>query len=137
MLVRQSVGLTILALMVFRASWRWRVPPPPLPHTLSRLEISLAGLTHISLYMLLIVMSLAGYLSTAAAGHVVSVFGIVSIPPLSPHHNRWSQVAIAIHLGGQYRLYLFAALHVAGALFHGVVRRDGVIERMLPLRGFR
>ena len=46
-------------------------------------------------------------------------------------------MAIAIHLGGQYRLYLFAALHVAGALFHGVVRRDGVIERMLPLRGFR
>jgi cytochrome b561 len=25
-------------------------------------------------------------------------------------------------------------LHVAGALFHGTVRRDGVLERMLPLR---
>jgi len=44
-------------------------------------------------------------------------------------------VAIAIHLLGQYPLYLFAVLHVAGALFHGFVQRDGVLERMLPLRG--
>jgi cytochrome b561 len=136
-LIHESVGLTILAAMVFRAWWRWRHPPPPLPPTLARHEAALAHLTHIALYMLLLVMPLAGYLSAAAAGHAVSVFGIVSIPPLSPHNNRLSQVAIAIHLVGQYPLYLFAALHVAGTLFHGVVRRDGVIERMLPRRALR
>jgi len=43
-------------------------------------------------------------------------------------------MAIAIHLVGQYPLYFFVALHVAGALFHGVVRRDEILERMLPLR---
>jgi len=45
-------------------------------------------------------------------------------------------VAIAIHLVGQYPLYLFIGLHVAGALFHGAIRRDG-IERMLPMRRSR
>ena len=133
-LMHESVGLTILAAMVFRAWWRWRHPAPPLPPTLARHEAALARLTHLTLYVLLLVMPLAGYLSTAAAGHAVSVFGVVSIPPLLPVNNRWSQVAIATHLIGQYPLYLFAALHIAGALFHGFVRRDGVFERMLPMR---
>ena len=26
------------------------------------------------------------------------------------------------------------ALHVSGALYHAVIKRDGVIQRMLPLR---
>ena len=133
-LIHESVGLTILAVMGFRAWWRWRHPPPPLPPALSRLETGLAGLTHFVLYVLLILMPIAGYSSAAAAGHAVSYFGVFSIPPLLPGNDRLSQVAIAIHLLGQYPLYLFVALHIAGALFHGLVRRDGVLERMLPLR---
>jgi cytochrome b561 len=136
-LVHESVGLTILAAMVFRAWWRWRHPPPPLPPALSRLEAGLAWLTHLTLYVLLLVMPLAGYSSAALAGHAVSYFGVFSIPPSLPINDRLSQVAIAIHLVGQYPLYLFVALHIAGALLHGFVRRDGVVERMLPMRGLR
>jgi cytochrome b561 len=43
-------------------------------------------------------------------------------------------VAVALHLVGQYPLFLFVALHLAAALFHGAIRRDGVIERMLVRR---
>jgi cytochrome b561 len=133
-LIHESVGLTILAAMVFRAWWRWRHPPPPLPPTLARHEAALAHLTHLTLYVLLLVMPVAGYLNIAAAGHAVNFFGIVPMPPLLPENARLSQAAIAIHLAGQYPLYFFVALHIAGALFHGFVRRDGVVERMLPLR---
>jgi cytochrome b561 len=133
-LAHESVGLTILAAMVFRVWWRWRHPPPPLPPALSRLETGLARLTHFVLYLLLILMPLAGFSSAAVAGHAVSYFGVFSIPPLLPANDRLSQVAIAIHLVGQYPLYLFVALHIAGALFHGLVRRDGILERILPLR---
>ena len=79
-LIHESVGLTILAAMVFRAWWRWRHSPPPLPPALSRLETGLAGLTHFALYLLLILMPIAGYSSAAAAGHAVSYFGVFSIP---------------------------------------------------------
>jgi cytochrome b561 len=137
MMVHSSVGLSILAAMVFRAGWRWRHPPPPLPSTLGGFEAALARGNHLVLYLIFILMPLAGYLNAAAAGHPVNFFGLVSIPPLLPENGRLSQVAIATHLVGQYPLYLFVGLHIAGALFHGAIRRDGVVERMLPLRGAR
>ena len=99
-----------------------------------RFEIALAGLTHFVLYLFLILMPLAGYLNAAAAGHAVYFFGVVSIPPLLPETDRLSQVAIVIHLVAQYPLYLFIALHIAGALLHVAIRRDGIVERMVPIR---
>jgi cytochrome b561 len=58
---------------------------------------------------------------------------VVSIPPLLRENGGLSQVAIAIHLVAQYPLYLFIALRIAGALLHGAVRRDGIVERILPI----
>ena len=134
MLLHRSVGLTILAAMLFRLLWRFRHRPPPLPPSLDRIEAGLARLIHSALYLIFIVMPLAGYVNAAAAGHPVSLFGVVSIPPLRSENDRLSQLAIAVHLAGQYLIYLFVALHIAGGLYHGVVRRDGVLERMLPRR---
>jgi cytochrome b561 len=133
-LVHEWVRLTILAAMVFRALWRWRHPPPPLPPAPALLEVGLARFTHLLLYALLFIMPLAGYLNVAVAGHAVDLFGVLTIPQLLPENDRLSRWAIAVHLAGQYPLYLFVALHVAGALFHGAIRRDGILKRMLPIR---
>jgi cytochrome b561 len=135
LLLHGSIGLTILAVMLVRIVWRWRHPAPVLPPSLTRLEAALADLTHFGLYLLFIGMPLAGYVNAAAQGHAVSLFGLVSIPPLLPINLRVSQAAIAAHLVGQYLVYLLVAAHTAAALFHGIVRRDGVLERMLPRRG--
>ena len=134
LLLHRSLGLSILAAMLFRTGWRWQHPPPPLPPTLARLEIALARSTHIILDLIFITMPLAGYVNAAAEGHAVSLFGLVAIPPLLPESGRLSQWAITVHLVGQYPIYLFVALHIAGALFHGIVKRDGVLARMLPPR---
>lgn len=132
--LHRSIGLVILAAMVLRALWRWRRPPPALPQSVGALETVLAELTHLALYVVLIAMPLAGYLNAAAAQHPVSFFGLADIPPLVPADRRLSQIAIAVHLAGQYALYAFVALHVAGALYHAALRRDGVLDRMLPRR---
>jgi cytochrome b561 len=134
LLLHRSVGLTVFAMMLSRVAWRWSHPAPPLPLSVTRFERALAGSTHALLYLLLIAMPVSGYLNAAAAGHSVSFFGIVSIPSPIPEDNRLSQLAIAVHVVGQYLLYFLVALHVAGALRHGFVKRDGVIERVLPVR---
>ena len=135
LLLHGSIGLTILAVMIVRILWRWRHPAPVLPSSLTRLEVALTHLTHFGLYLLFIGMPLAGYVNAAAQGHPVSLFGIVLIPPLLPINQRLAQAAITFHLVGQYLVYLLVAGHVAAALVHGILREDGVLERMLPRRG--
>ncbi len=134
MLLHGSIGLTILAVMIARGLWRWRQPAPVLPPTQTRHEVALAHLSHFGLYLVFIGMPIAGYVNAAAQGRSVSLFGMVSVPPLLPIDQRVAQAAIAVHLVGQYVVYLLVAAHVAGALFHGIVTRDGVLERMLPRR---
>jgi cytochrome b561 len=132
--LHESVGLTLLGTMLFRAGWRYRHRAPALPTTPARLDFALARCTHFMLYLLLILMPLAGYLNAAAAGHAARLFGLLPIPSLLPENDRLSQAAIAVHLVAQYPLYLFVALHTAGALYHGALRRDGILDRMLPPR---
>lgn len=132
--LHRSVGLSILALTIMRALWRIGHRPPQLPASLRRIEGWLAHANHVGLYLLFIAMPLAGYINSAAAGHSVSFFGLFAIPPLVPRSLKLSQAAIATHLTLQFVIYAFVAMHVAAALMHLVVRRDGVFERMLPRR---
>lgn len=134
LVAHRSVGLTILAVMVVRALWRCRHPPPPLPASVGIIEAGLVRLTHLGLYLIFVLMPLSGYLNAAAAGHRVSFYGLFEIPELLPANARASQWAIAIHLAGQYLVYLLVALHVTGALYHAAIRRDTVLDRMLPRR---
>ena len=134
LLLHRSVGLLILALMVFRMVWRLGHPAPPLPAGFPRIEAAAAYADHALLYLLFLVMPLAGYLNAAAAGHAVSFFGVFTIPPLVPENGRLSQAAIAVHLAGQFLVYALVGAHVAAALMHRIVRRNGILERMLPLR---
>ena len=129
-----SFGITILAVMIFWAGWRLRHASPPLRPTLTFIEILLARATQTALLLLFVAMPISGYVSLAAAGNAVSLFGIISIPPLVPESGRLSQIAIALHLLGEFMIYGLVTLHISAALMHGLVRRDGILERMLPPR---
>jgi cytochrome b561 len=76
----------------------------------------------------------SGYVNAAASGHSVSVFGLFAVPSLLPEDPRLSQAAIAIHLTGQFLIYALVGLHVGAALMHRFVRRNRILDRMLPLR---
>jgi cytochrome b561 len=134
LVLHRSVGLLILAAMLFRALWRLRHPPPLLPADFPRLEALAAHADHALLYLLFLVMPLSGYLNTAAAGHHVSFFGLVAIPPLVPENLALSLLANAVHLAGQFLVYAAVGVHVAAALMHRFVRRNTILERMLPRR---
>lgn len=134
LLLHRSVGLLILALMVFRVFWRLTHPPPPLPAGFPRIEALAAHADQALLYLLFLIMPLSGYVNAAAAGHSVSFFGLVAIPPLVPENGALSQAANAVHLAGQFAIYALVGVHVAAALMHRFVRRNGILGRMLPRR---
>lgn len=129
-----SCGIAVLALMLFWVGWRLRHPSPPLRPALRASQAWLARATQGAIFVLFIAMPITGYVSLAAAGVPLRFFGLVDLPLLMPESGRLSQVAIALHLAGEFLIYALVALHIAAALMHGLVRRDGILERMLPPR---
>jgi len=129
-----SVGLIILVLVLLWTRWRLRHKSPPLRPLLSDLEVLLARATHVALLTLFVAMPLTGYIALSAAGRPVMLFGLISIPALVPENPALSRATMALHLIGEFLIYGLVALHVGAALMHGFVRRDGILERMLPRR---
>src|SRR5262245_35763748 len=73
--LHKSIGLTILVLMGLRLLWRWRHPAPPLP-PMPAWQATLARITHVTLYVALLAMPIAGYLGSVFSGYPVKYFGI-------------------------------------------------------------
>ncbi len=132
LLVHRSIGLAILALTVVRLVLRGTQAVPAEPDTTSRLENLSARLVHLLLYVILIAMPVSGFMWTTSRGTPVDVFGLFTIPPLFPASEAVHSVSRAIHSLGQYAVYVVLGLHAAAALYHLVIRRDGVMDRMLP-----
>jgi cytochrome b561 len=63
----------------------------------------------------------------------VSFFGLFEVPELIPKHAAgWRWTGSVHYYGAQYVLLGLVALHIAAALYHYFIRRDRVLQRMLP-----
>jgi cytochrome b561 len=130
--IHKSIGLTILALVALRLLWRATHPAPPLPGRMARWERGAAFASHWLLYLILIGMPVSGYLLSSAGGNPVSYFGLFDLPAIAKsdalrHAGVWVHVVT-----GQWLVYALIVLHVLATAWHVAVRRDGVLERMLP-----
>jgi cytochrome b561 len=127
-----SIGATILFVIVLRLVWRLAFPVR-LHATTPKWEGYLSLFTHLMLYLLVLAMTLLGWAAASARGWAVKIFGVLTLPPLAEKGARWGYLAGDIHNKLIYVLLGFVALHVTAALYHYFVRRDGVLQRMLPV----
>jgi cytochrome b561 len=125
--LHKSVGLCLLALMLFRLGWRIAHPPPALP-AMPAWQALLARLTHAALYAALIVMPLAGYLGSVWSGYPVRFFGWV-LPAWGAKDALLKDVMSDVHFATSWVLLALTLLHVAAALYHAL-RGDDVAARM-------
>lgn len=132
--LHKNVGLIIFILAVARLLWRWSNPVPVLPDDMPLWQARLARTTHALLYVLLFLLPISGFLFTALGGFPVPFLFFGDIGKLLPVNKPASAVFETIHVGSTFALYLVAALHVAGALQHRLVRKDGILTRMMSSR---
>src|ERR1700733_15435444 len=126
----RSIGVTILALVVLRLAWRLAHPPPPLPSDTPRVMELISQITHWLLYALLLLLPVTGYLQSAG-GRPVSYFGLLNLPGL-PQDKALGDAAKVLHLLGQWGVYTLVGLHVGATVWHVAIRRDGLLDRMIP-----
>ncbi len=136
--VHKSIGITILLLSVARLVWRLMNPPPPEP-PMPQWQKLLATSVHILLYVLIIAMPLAGWImASASTAHDTRFFGTleVSLPGFAgmdaEARKSIEEGFRSVHGNLAWVIIAMLALHIAGALKHQFIDKDGLIARMAP-----
>lgn len=128
--LHRPLGIAILLLAIVRLAHRLRHRPPPLPADLPRWQAFAAHASHVVLYALMLSMPLIGWAMLSAGGFPATMFAGLQLPPLLPHSPvlyAWLRDA---HGWLAYLLFATVLMHLAAALFHAWVRRDGVFQAM-------
>jgi len=126
--LHKSIGMTIFALMVVRLLWRAGHRPPPLVD-LPQWQARVAHGTHALLYAALIVQPLVGYLGSEWSGFPVKLFGL-ALPSWAEKNAALKDLMSAVHLATSWVIAATVVLHVAAALKHALVDRNGLLARM-------
>jgi cytochrome b561 len=127
-----TFGIAILAVAAVRLGWRMTHPAPPHTPDIPRWQIGLSHAVHWLLYLLLVVVPLLGWINASWRGMPVMMFGLELPPLVGARAEGWRWTGDVHGLLSNYAMLGLVGLHVAGALYHQVVRRDGVLRRMLP-----
>jgi len=128
----KSFGMTILMLAIVRLLWRLGHAPPPLPAGMSPLERTLARGAHLTLYGLIFLMPLTGWMMSSAKNYAVSWFKLFTFPNLIAPNETAFAVLRNVHDSLSVVLLIVASLHLLAALKHHFWNRDDVLRRMLP-----
>jgi cytochrome b561 len=89
-----------------------------------------AHLSHYALYALMIGMPLIGWAMLSAAAYPVVVFGRIYLPAILPQSDSLHAWLWDAHFCLAFAFFALVLMHVAAALFHALVRRDGVFQTM-------
>lgn len=131
-------GISILLLSTWRLVWRLTHPAPALPgkmvQTMPDWQLKAHHATHLALYALFFVVPLVGWAYTSAAGFPVVLFGQFPLPDLLSPDKELAGLIKPWHKFSAYTLAALVLLHVAAALKHQFLDRDGLLGRM-SLRG--
>ncbi|MGZ5200266.1 MAG: cytochrome b [Telluria sp.] len=125
-------GVTVLALAVLRLLWRLGHRPPALPASTPAWQRRAAHWGHGLLYLLIFAVPVSGYAFTLAAGVPVVYFGVIPLPVLFDADPALKPVLRSVHYWLDMTLAAVVLLHVAAALKHQFVDRDGLLARMSP-----
>jgi cytochrome b561 len=131
-------GVSFLALSVLRLLWRVIQKPPELPDTVARnmpgWQMRAFHATHIALYALFFVVPLIGWAYSSAAGFPIVLFGVLPLPDLLSADKALAELIKPLHAVAAFTLGGLVVLHVAAALKHQWVDRDGLLLRIMPGR---
>jgi cytochrome b561 len=131
-ITHESLGLTVLGLTLLRLLWRLSHAAPPPSADLLPLERQASRAVHVGLYLVLLAMPITGYLFVSYSGIALHYFGLVEVPTLVAKDKAMGHLALAVHASLQWAIYSLAALHIGAALHHHFMRRNDVLQRMLP-----
>ena len=127
----KSIGAILIPIVLIRLIYRLTHPPLPLPADIPPVQRFAAEALHWTLYTLLVVQGLVGWIATSAYPAPLPVFGLFELPRIWPEDRAVSERLFAVHRWLGLAIAAVAVLHISAALHHHFVRKDRVLMRMV------
>lgn len=124
------IGVTVFSLVLLRLLWRATHTPPPLPPTTPRWQQWASNAVHASLYVLMLAVPVSGWLMSSAKGVQTVWFGVLPLPDLVSKDKALGELLSEVHEVLSFTLMTLVLAHVAAALKHHFIDRDGLLRRM-------
>jgi cytochrome b561 len=128
--IHRPLGILVLLLVVVRFINRRRSTLPPFPPTMSRMEQRIAHVSELLLYSLMFAMPLIGWGMLSAGSVPIVLYGPLRLPSILPANPMLYTVLRKAHTIFAYALLLTILAHLTAVLFHTLVVRDGLLDRM-------
>ncbi len=130
-----GLGLIIIILMALRLFWRAGHHAPALPENLAGWERKSARALHWLLYLIVFLMIGFGFATALLAPYPAAGFGVVPVAGFVTVSESTWEVVKEIHHTGNKVLQAVVYLHIAAALYHHFIKKNGVLTSMLPWGG--
>lgn len=128
--LHRPLGIMILVLAIVRLINRKLTTLPPFPLTMSQRERWVASMSERLLYFLMIALPLVGWGMLSAGHYPIVMFGPVHLPPILPANPTLYAVLRKTHTVLAYLLFLAFLAHLGAILFHTLIVRDRILDRM-------
>lgn len=127
-----TMGVVILAVAIVRLAWRVMHGEPEPPDGVPPWQTTSARIVHWLLYLLLFALPVLGWINASWRGMPIVMFGVELPQLVATRAPGWRWTGDVHALLSNYVLLTLVGLHVLAALYHYFIRRDGVLQRMLP-----
>jgi cytochrome b561 len=129
--LHKSFGIVLGLLIAARLAWRLTHRPPAWPASLPDWQRKASLAVHRALYACMVAMPVSGYVGSNFSKHGVRFFG-TTLRAWGPDLPEAYTFFNGVHVATAWLFGLLIAVHVAAALKHGFVDRDGVMARIWP-----
>lgn len=129
-ILHKSAGITVLVLVLGRILWRIFNPPPELE--LDKKSQLMAGVGHLGLYALMILVPLTGWLLNSALGYPLPWFNWLPVPAIPGVGKSSAEFFESAHVALFYALAIAVLGHIAMIVVHNRLHKLNLLPRMLP-----
>ncbi len=127
-----SFGIIILVVAIIRLAWRATHAEPAPLDSIPPWQIQTARIVHWLLYVLLFVVPILGWISASWRGMPIVMFGLELPKLVGQRAPAWRWTGDVHALLAYYVMLTLIGLHILAGLYHYFIRRNRVLQRMLP-----
>ena len=133
--LHKTIGVAAFFTALTRILWALFQTKPVEIHPERHAENFVAHVIHWMLYAAMLIMPLSGWIyHSASVGYAQILWSLPQALPFVPQSETLANAAMAIHKLSAGALYAAIGLHIAGALKHVVIDKDGTLARMITGR---